>query len=89
MSSKSFYMNPRIQTLPSTLLIGKKSITSYADNNTFELWQSFSPRKIEIEHSINNDSYAVEIYPTTTFFQNFDPTREFGAETIPMDYCKT
>jgi len=70
-------MNPRIQTLPSTLLIGKKSITSYADNNTFELWQSFSPRKIEIEHSINNDSYAVEIYPTTTFFQNFDPTREF------------
>lgn len=70
-------MNPRIQTLPSTLLIGKKSITSYADNNTFELWQSFSPRKKEINHTINNDSYAVEIYPTTVFFQNFDPSKEF------------
>ncbi|MEC8832927.1 MAG: GyrI-like domain-containing protein [Bacteroidota bacterium] len=70
-------MIPRIQTLPSTLLVGKKSITSFAKNNTFELWQSFSPRKKEINHSINNDSYAVEIYPTTTFFQDFDPSREF------------
>lgn len=70
-------MIPRIQTLPSTLLVGKKSVTSYAKNNTFELWQSFSPRKKEINHSINNDSYAVEIYPTTTFFQDFDPAQEF------------
>tara|TARA_E500000318_G_scaffold107477_1_gene116832 strand:- start:1866 stop:2348 length:483 start_codon:yes stop_codon:yes gene_type:complete len=70
-------MTPGIQTLPTTLLVGKKSITSIVNNNTLELWQSFSPRKKEINHAINNDSYAVEIYPTTTFFQNFDPTREF------------
>ena len=70
-------MTPRIQTLPATMLVGKKSITSFANNNTYKLWQSFSPRKIEIEHSINNDNYAVEIYPTTTFFQNFDPTSQF------------
>ena len=70
-------MTPKIQTLPATLLVGKKSMTSYAKNSTFELWHSFSPRKKEINHVINNDLYAVEIYPTTTFFQNFDPTREF------------
>tara|TARA_B100000949_G_scaffold157980_1_gene139042 strand:- start:22641 stop:23123 length:483 start_codon:yes stop_codon:yes gene_type:complete len=70
-------MTPRIQTLPTTTLVGKKTITSFAEKNTFELWQSFSPRKKEINHSINNDSYAVEIYPTTTFFQNFDPTQPF------------
>ena len=70
-------MQPRIEILPKTILVGKKSITSFADNNTFELWQSFSPRKKEIEHTIHNKSYAVEIYPTTTFFQNFDPTQEF------------
>ncbi|NVN17292.1 GyrI-like domain-containing protein [Muricauda sp. HICW] len=70
-------MHPRIEILPKTILVGKKSITSFAHNNTFELWKSFSPRKKEIEHTIHNKSYAVEIYPTTTFFQNFDPTQEF------------
>ena len=70
-------MNPRIQTLPVTILVGKKSITSFANNNIFELWQGFSPRKKEINHVVNNDSYAIEIYPTTTFFQSFDPTLQF------------
>ncbi|WP_349522727.1 GyrI-like domain-containing protein [Muricauda sp. NFXS6] len=68
---------PRIQTLPPTLLVGKKSITSFADNNTFDLWQSFSPRKKEIKHSLNDDLYSVEIYPNTSFFQNFNPTQAF------------
>ncbi|MBW8242327.1 GyrI-like domain-containing protein [Muricauda oceani] len=70
-------MTPRIQTLPTTLLVGKKSITSFADNNTFELWHSFSPRKKEIKHSINDNLYSVEIYPSTSFFQNFNPTQVF------------
>ncbi|MCR9228687.1 MAG: GyrI-like domain-containing protein [Flavobacteriaceae bacterium] len=70
-------MPPQITTLPQTKLVGKKSITSYARNNTFELWQRFSPRKKEIEHLTSNDLYAVEIYPTTMFFENFDPTQEF------------
>ena len=70
-------MLPSIQTLPQTKLTGQKMTMSFAQDQTLELWQSFSPRKKEINHAINNDSYAVEIYPTTTFFQNFDPTREF------------
>ncbi len=70
-------MHPRIVILPKTILVGKKSITSFAHNNTFELWQSFSPRKKEIENAINKDNYAVEIYPTTTFFQSFNPTLQF------------
>lgn len=70
-------MSPQIKTLSLTKLVGKKSITSFAQNNTFELWQSFSTRKKEIEHLVNHNLYAVEIYPTTTFFKNFDPTQEF------------
>ena len=70
-------MQPRIEIMPKTILVGKKSITSFANNNIFELWQGFSPRKKEINHVVNNDSYAVEIYPTTTFFQSFDPTIQF------------
>ena len=35
------------------------------------------PRKKEIKHSINDDLYSVEIYPNTSFFQNFNPTQVF------------
>ena len=70
-------MTPRIETLPATKLIGKKLTTSFADDKTFELWRSFSPRKKEIKNSLNDNLYSVEIYPNTSFYQNFDPTQAF------------
>ncbi len=70
-------MIPRIEIFPLTKLIGKKSITSFAHNNTFELWHRFSPRKNEIKNSIDNDLYSVEIYPNIDFFKSFNPTLEF------------
>ena len=70
-------MTPRIETFPATTLVGKKLTTSFANDKTFELWQSFSPRKKEIKHSLNDDLYSVEIYPNTSFFQNFKPTQAF------------
>ncbi|MBA4745060.1 MAG: GyrI-like domain-containing protein [Muricauda sp.] len=70
-------MTPKIETLPPTKLIGKKLSTSFADDKTFDLWTSFSPRKREVKNSINNDLYSVEIYPDTSFFKNFDPTQAF------------
>ena len=70
-------MTPRIETLSTTKLIGKKLNTSFANDKTVELWRSFSPRKKEIKNPLNDDLYSVEIYPSTTFFENFDPTREF------------
>ncbi len=70
-------MVPRIETLPITKLIGKKLNTTFANDKTFELWRSFSPRKHEIKNFIGNDLYSVEIYPKTHFFQEFNPTEEF------------
>ncbi|AEM70133.1 transcription activator effector binding protein [Allomuricauda ruestringensis DSM 13258] len=70
-------MVPRIETLLPTKLIGKKLSTSFANDKTFELWRSFSPRKKEIKNPINDDLYSVEIYPDTSFFQNFDPAQVF------------
>lgn len=70
-------MLPRIETLSPTKLIGQKIITSFVQDKTVELWRSFAPRIKEIKNKVNSDSYAVDIYPNTTFFQQFDPTRTF------------
>jgi AraC family transcriptional regulator len=70
-------MEPKIVTFNETKLIGMKINMSLAINKTVELWQSFSPRRKEIKNAINSDLYSVEIYPDTTFFDNFNPTTEF------------
>ncbi len=70
-------LKPIIRTLPETKLIGQKKITSFAKDETFALWKSFAPRIKEIKNKVNADTYAVDIYPETTFFQQFDPKRAF------------
>lgn len=70
-------MLPRIEPFPQTKLVGQKIFTSFAQDGTYELWRNFAPRKKEIQNKINGHLYAVEIYPDTTFFQQFDPTRIF------------
>lgn len=70
-------MTPRIETVPTTFLIGQKTTTSLVSDKTRELWQSFSPRKKEIKNLASEDLYSVEIYPGPEYFQHFDPTMEF------------
>lgn len=70
-------MTPRIETVPTTFLIGQKTTTSLVSDKTRELWQSFSPRKKEIKNLANPNLYSVEIYPGPEYFQHFDPTMEF------------
>ena len=70
-------LQPRIETLPETKLIGQSINMSYADDKTILLWRSFSPRRKEIKQAANANLYSVEIYPDTSFFESFDPTREF------------
>lgn len=70
-------MEPRIEILRETLLIGKKLMMSFTDNRTGELWRSFSPRREEIKNPVSSDLYSVERYPNTGFFEEFDPTKVF------------
>lgn len=90
-------MEPKIETFKETKLIGKKIRMSYAHNKTAELWRSFSPRRKEIKNLVNSHLYSVEIYPDATFFENFDPIKEFEKwaavevgdfNTIPNDMEK-
>jgi len=70
-------IKPRIENLKETKLVGMKVRMSFAKNKTFELWQSFSPRRKEITNLVGQNRFSVEIYPNTTFFDNFNPTEEF------------
>jgi len=70
-------ITPRIETFKETNLVGKKMKMSFANNKTVELWKSFSPRIKEIKNLITPNRYSVELYPNTTFFQNFNSETEF------------
>lgn len=69
-------MNPRFEILSEKKLIGKRIKTSLANNKTSELWQSFMPRRTEIQNTISSDLFAVQIY-APSYFEAFNPTSEF------------
>lgn len=70
-------INPRIETLKVTKLVGKKLTMSFANDRTVELWQSFSPRRKEITNAVNSELFSAAIYPTTSFFEHFNPNAEY------------
>ena len=69
-------MNPRIRTLAEKKLIGKQIQMSLADNKTFELWQSFMPRRKEIQNNIGTELYSMQVYDAL-YFDNFNPNATF------------
>lgn len=70
-------MEPKIEFFKETKLIGKKIRMSFAKDKTVELWKSFSPRRKDIKNSVNSNLYSVDLYLDTTFFENFNPEKEF------------
>jgi len=70
-------MEPRIEKIEATKLIGNKTNMSFVNNKTMELWQSLMPRRKEITNSVGTELYSVELYNDRMFFKNFDPTKEF------------
>lgn len=70
-------MTPEIKILEETKLVGIRLKMSFSEDRTVDLWKSFSPRKKEVNNSINSDLYSVEIYPDSNFFKNFNPVREY------------
>ncbi|MFV5703163.1 GyrI-like domain-containing protein [Flavobacterium sp. XS2P12] len=69
-------MNPRIETLPETKLIGKRITLSLSNNKTAELWKSFMPRRKEIKNNIDTDLYSIQKYDAS-YFNTFNPNTEF------------
>ncbi len=70
-------MEPRIEKIEETKLIGNKTKMSFVNNKTMELWQSFMPKRKEVTNPLGTELYSVELYNDRMFFKNFDPTKEF------------
>lgn len=55
-------MNPRIETLAPTKLIGLRMKMSLVENKTRELWQSFMPRRSEVQNRLTSDFISMQVY---------------------------
>lgn len=69
-------MQPRIEKIASTTLIGNRTKMSFANNKTLALWQRFMPNRKKISAVAGTAFYSVELY-SPDFFLNFNPTTEF------------
>ena len=76
------YNQPRIETIRELKLIGKRIVTSIANNQTFQLWSSFMPRRKEIKNQCTNNLFSVQVYPPS-----FDFT--FAELSVPFEKWAT
>lgn len=69
-------MQPRIEVLPETKLIGRSVRMSLAENKTSNLWSWLMPQRKEIPNTVGTDLYSVEEYDPG-YFEQFNPATEF------------
>lgn len=56
-------MQPRIELITAKKLVGKRKVMSFADNQTFRLWQSFMPGRKEINNTLKIELISMQVYP--------------------------
>lgn len=70
-------LQPRIETLPSKKLIGKRQTMTLADNQTGSLWKSFMVRRKEINNSVTKNLFSIQVFPASFDFSFSNPHVEF------------
>ena len=70
-------MNPRIETLPATKLVGLQTRMSMADNKTVALWQTLMPRRAEIANRTSTDFISMQVYDKGLDFSTFNAHTPF------------
>lgn len=68
---------PRFEILPVRTLVGLSDRMSIAKDGTPALWQKAMPLFPSVPNRIGTDLFSVEVYDDLSFFEQFDPTREF------------
>ena len=67
---------------------------SFADNQTFKLWQSFMPRRKEIKNNLTTELFSMQVYPKSFDFTFSNLKAEFekwaaievaNFETVPIE----
>jgi AraC family transcriptional regulator len=69
-------MEPIFKITTGIKLVGKRIVTSLAQNRTAELWRSFMPHRKSISNTVDTLLYSVEVYGSD-YFTNYNPGAEF------------
>jgi len=70
-------MNPRIENLPAKKLVGLHTRMTLADNKTATLWQTFMPRRNEVQHRSSADYISMQVYDKDLHFSTFNAHTAF------------
>ena len=70
-------MQPRIEQLNETMLVGMYETMSLVNNKTHLLFSRFMPRRREINHSNIETTFDLKIY-SEDYFANFNPSKQFA-----------
>lgn len=68
--------SPRITHSQEKHFIGIQLSMSLSDNRTYDLWRNFMPKRKEIQGTVGEELYSIEIYPKD-YFKLFKPTALF------------
>lgn len=71
-------LNPRIEIISTKNLVGMHQRMSLVKNEIPGLWKSFMSRRKEVLHVVNAEFYSVEVYDDLSYFDIFNPSREFN-----------
>lgn len=70
-------MEPKIIPISEKKLVGMRIQTSISNYGSPELWQTFMPRKKEIEKKIDGIFYSIQVYPKGFQMKDFTPSTFF------------
>ena len=70
-------MTPRIETLPTKKLVGLQTGMTMADNKTVTLWQTFMPRRNEVQSRTSTDFISMQVYDKGLDFSAFNADTPF------------
>jgi AraC family transcriptional regulator len=69
-------IQPVIKTIAERKLVGVRLTMSLEKNRTRELWQSFMPRRKELQNLVGTDMYSMQVYDPL-YFEAFNPRKAF------------
>jgi AraC family transcriptional regulator len=79
-------VKPRIERLTQRKLIGKRVTMTFANNQTFKLWQSFMPRRKDIKNNSTSELFSIQVYPPSFDFTNLNAAFEKWAAIEVADF---
>jgi AraC family transcriptional regulator len=71
-------MQPRVETIPSKNLLGKRLTMSFVNDRTGELWGSFMRERKNIAKALSEDLICMQVFdPSIDVSKEFNPQMQF------------